>query len=192
MVLYVNSCVRKDSRTARLARAVLQHLKEDVVELRIDSEQMNPLDEEAVDFRNQCIEEGRMTDPIFFYAKQFASADLIVMSAPFWDFSFPAMLKVYIENICVPGITFRYNDMGIPQGMCKAKKLIYVSTSGGPFFGDFSYDYIRDLAQKQFGIPETFLVKTENLDLPETDVEKALEDTIQDLDRLFGKPGDTL
>ena len=185
MVLYVNSCVRTDSRTARLARAVLKHLKEDVVELRIDSEHMNPLDEEAVDFRNQCIEEGRMTDPIFFYAKQFASADTIVISAPFWDSSFPAMLKIYIENICVPGITYQYNDKGMSEGMRKAKKLVFVTTSGGHFIPDFGYNYIREMAQKKFGIQETYLVMAENLDLPGTDQEKVLEEAIGNLDKLI-------
>ena len=183
MVLYVNSCVRTDSRTDRLARAVLSHLKEDVVELRIDSEGMSPLNEEAVNYRNQCIEEGRMTDPMFFYAKQFAAADTIVISAPFWDYSFPAILKIYIENISVPGVTFHYDDQGIPQGMCKAKKIIYVSTSGGPFFPEYGYDYIKALAQIQFGIEEACLVVAEGLDLPETDVEKVLEETIRNLDQ---------
>ena len=185
MVLYVNSCVRTNSRTARLARAVLSHLKEDVVELRIDSEEIAPLDEEAVDYRNQCIEEGRMTDPVFFYAKQFAAADTIVISAPFWDFSFPAILKIYIENISVPGVAFSYDDQGIPQGMCKAKKIIYVSTSGGPFFPEYGYDYIKALAQTQFGIEEACLVVAEGLDLPETDVEKTLEEAIRNLDQIL-------
>ena len=185
MVLYVNSCVRSNSRTDRLARAVLSHLKEDVVELRIGSEEMKPLDEEAVDYRNQCIEEGRMTDPVFFYAKQFAAADIIVISAPFWDFSFPAILKTYIENISVPGVTFHYDDQGIPRGMCKAKRIIYVSTSGGPFFPEYGFDYIRAIAHDQFGIEDACLVVAERLDLPETDVEKALEETIRDLDQIL-------
>ena len=43
------------------------------------------------------------------YAKQFAGADTIVIAAPFWDLSFPAILKTYIENIYVTGIVSRYS-----------------------------------------------------------------------------------
>ena len=33
-----------------------------------------------------------------------ANADKIVIAAPFWDMSFPSLLKVYIENIYTIGI----------------------------------------------------------------------------------------
>lgn len=46
---------------------------------------------------------------MFKYAHEFANADLIVIAAPFWDLSIPALLKVYIENIAVDGITFEYS-----------------------------------------------------------------------------------
>ena len=45
-------------------------------------------------------------DHIFDYAKDFAKADTIVIAAPFWDLSFPASLKCYIEAINILGITF--------------------------------------------------------------------------------------
>lgn len=182
MIVYINSCVRHASRTARLARALLKNLKDDIVELRLEDEHLEALTEEAVDFRNQCIEEGRMNDPVFFYAKQFAAADTIVISAPFWDYSFPALLKIYIENISVPGITFEYSDQGIARGLCKAKKLYYVTTAGGPHFPEYGYDYVKALARMQFGIPETELVCAENLDLVGMDPEQIVEDAIRSLE----------
>ena len=42
-------------------------------------------------------------------------ADTIVIAAPFWDFSFPAALKIYIENIYVTGIVSRYGSDGRPE-----------------------------------------------------------------------------
>ncbi|MGN0989033.1 MAG: NAD(P)H-dependent oxidoreductase [Eubacteriales bacterium] len=36
---------------------------------------------------------------MFSYAKQFESVDVIVIFAPYWNLSFPASLKTYIENI---------------------------------------------------------------------------------------------
>ena len=64
-------------------------------------------------------------------------------------------LKAYLENITVSGITFEYSDQGIPQSLCKAKTLHYVTTSGG-YIGqnDFGFSYVKALAKNFFGINE--------------------------------------
>ena len=46
----------------------------------------------------------------------------------------------------------------MPVGLCRAKKLWYVATSGGPFYPQYSYHYLRDLCKMAFGIPETALL----------------------------------
>ena len=43
---------------------------------------------------------------------------------------FPSILKVYLEHVCVTGITFHYVGYET-QGLCKAKKAVYISTAGG-------------------------------------------------------------
>ena len=53
--------------------------------------------------RERLLETGELTHPRFRYAHQFKNADRIVIAAPFWDLSFPALLKVYIENVSVQG-----------------------------------------------------------------------------------------
>ena len=98
------------------------------------------------------------------YAGQFANADEIVIAAPYWDLSFPAILKAYLEQITVAGITFEYAD-GRPRGLCKAKHLTYVTTSGGPILDDFGYEYVKALAQKFYGIPQTKAYRAMNLDV---------------------------
>ena len=101
---------------------------------------------------------------MFYYAKQFAEADEIVIAAPFWDLSFPAILKAYIEQITVSGITFECIG-GRRCGLCKAKSLTYVTTSGGPVFADFGYEYIKALAKSFYGIGETKAYRAMNLDV---------------------------
>ena len=101
---------------------------------------------------------------MFYYAKQFAEADEIVIAAPFWDLSFPAMLKIYMEQITVSGITFEYIN-GRPSGLCKANRLTYITTSGGPIFADFGYEYIKALAKNFYGISETKAYRAMNLDV---------------------------
>lgn len=132
------------------------------------------------------IEEKDYTDPYFMYAKQFAEAECIVIAAPFWDFSFPALLKNYIESICVTGITFEYTDDGIPRGLCKANTLYYITTAGGPIYNyEYGFGYVKGLAQQLFGIPNAFLFKAENLDIIGNDVESIIEEAKSEIDRFF-------
>ena len=111
---------------------------------------------------------------MFRYARQFAQADEIVIAAPFWDLSFPAKLKIYLEQITVSGITFKYMG-GRPKGLCKAKKLTYVTTSGGPIFDDFGYTYVKALAQKFYGIEKSEAVRAMDLDVDMISADELME-----------------
>jgi FMN-dependent NADH-azoreductase len=98
-----------------------------------------------------------------------------VIAAPYWDMMFPAVLKNYLENILVSGITFCYSDQGRPQSLCKAKALHYVTTAGG-FIGqnDFGFTYAQALSQSFFGITEIHRYSAEGLDIFGTDVEAVM------------------
>ncbi|MBQ7193498.1 MAG: NAD(P)H-dependent oxidoreductase [Synergistaceae bacterium] len=112
----------------------------------------------------------------------FASADEIVIAAPYWDLSFPASLKNYVEAINVVGLTFGYGEDGRPYGLCRAKRLVYVTTAGGPILNEaYGYGYVRELAQGFYGIPEVVLVKAEGLDIVGADVEGILGEAVRGL-----------
>ena len=175
MTLFINCCVREESRTDRLARAVLQKLGGNFTEIKLYEENLKPLYRETLNKRTALIEQSDYSDPMFDYAKQFASADTIVIAAPYWDLSFPATLKIYIENIYVTGIVSAYDESGMPVGLCKAKDLYYVTTAGGPYDPTYSYGYIESLVKNFFGIPETHLVKAEMLDIEGYDAEEILK-----------------
>ena len=178
MTLYINCCARKESRTNRLAKVVLQKLGEDFTELNLYEENLRPLDLGKLNHRTELIEREDFSDKMFDCAKQFANADTIMIAAPYWDLSFPAPLKNYIENIYVTGIVSAYNENGLPVGLCKANYLYYVTTAGGPYDPTYSYGYIESLAKNFFGIPKTHLVKAEMLDIAGNDAEKNLNDAI--------------
>lgn len=178
MILYINACVRKDSRTDRIARALLDKLGEDHEELYLSDMNLQPLDEEKLNKRTHLIERSNYDDPLFDYAKQFAEADTVVIATPFWDLSFPAILKTYLENIYVIGVVSEYGADGKPYGLCKADKLYYVTTAGGPYMSDYSYDYIKELATVCFGIKETELIKAEMLDVEGFDADEIVRSTI--------------
>ncbi len=142
---------------------------------------LQPLNEEALKKRTELLAEHDYQNRMFDLARQFANADKIVIAAPHWDLSFPAILKIYIENVYVTGIVSKYDEHGRPQGMCRAEKLYYVTTSGGPLIEDYGYGYIKNLMTDFWGIKETALVKAEMLDVMGFDPEKIITDTINSL-----------
>lgn len=51
--------------------------------------------------------------PILKYAYQFLDADKYIIASPLWNLGIPAILKAYIDYICITGITFKYTSVGI-------------------------------------------------------------------------------
>jgi len=180
MVLYINSCVRAESRTDKIARALLEKLGE-YEEVCLSEIGLKPLDEETLQRRNDYISARDYSNSMFDLSKQFANADIIVISAPHWDLSFPALLKLYIENIYVTGIVSKYDENGAPLGLCKAERLFYVTTSGGPLIEEFGYGYVRELMTKYMGVKETSLIKAEMLDVDGFDPERIVSDIINEI-----------
>ena len=173
-ILFINACVRENSRTLALAKNVMKDMGGEITELNLELENIAPLNRELLKKRDGLIREGKLDDSMFRYANQFANADEIVIAAPFWDLSFPAKLKIYLEQIAVAGISFKYVN-GKPAGLCKAQKLTYVTTSGGPIFADFGYTYVKSLAQLFYGIKKTVAVRAMNMDVEMITAEDLLE-----------------
>ncbi len=63
---------------------------------------------------------------------QYVAADKYVYVSPMWNFSFPPILKAYIDAICVSGKTFKYTENG-PVGLLTDKKAIHIQASGGVY-----------------------------------------------------------
>lgn len=177
--------MRKDSRTDRLARALLAKLGDEVTELYLPTLPLSPLDGEMLEWRTAQVEARDFSSPYFDLAKQFAAADTIVVSAPFWDLSFPAKLKVYFENIYIIGLTSSYDQNGVPVGLCRADTLYYVSTAGGPFFPEYGFHYVRDLTTRCFGVKTAKAVIAEGLDIVGNDADAILQDAIHTLDTIL-------
>ena len=183
-ILYIDACVRKNSRTRSLADYVLTKLDGAVTTLRLAEESLPPLNTEALAERERLIAAKELSDAAFRPAAQFAQADMVVVAAPYWDLSFPALLRAYWETIAVCGVTFEYRK-GIPHGLCRAQKLFYVTTAGGSIRHNFGFDYVRTLAEEFYSVPEVIFFSAEGLDIHGTDVPSVLAQTRQQIDAYF-------
>ena len=139
-LLFVNCCISQrgeSSRTLALAKAYLAAFRAKHPEAEVETvtpEQMlalKPFDPEMLNERDALARAGTFDAPVYDLARQFAGADHIVVAAPYWDMSYPAALRTYIEYISANGLAYHY-EMDGSHGDCAAERLVYL-TSGGDF-----------------------------------------------------------
>ena len=180
-VLFVDCCIRREhSRSKQLADFFLGELEKQgeykIETLCLMDENLSYFSEGFFLQREALLAEGKLDHPRFRYAHQFAEADKIVIAAPFWDLSFPALLKVYIENLCVDSITFHTDEHGL-HGLCKADHMVFL-TARGAFYTDSPLEqgsrYLEQMAGF-FGIEKYDCVAAEGLDIGVWPVEELMD-----------------
>jgi len=70
------------------------------------------------------------------FTKQFVDSDIVIVAYPMYNFSMPASVKAYFDMILLKGKTWDMNASGYVQ-LCKGKKLVLISTSGGVYSEEF-------------------------------------------------------
>lgn len=183
-LLFVNACIRGEkSRTFELCQDYLKKFGDakegqdwEIEEINLNEMEIKPLDKEELTKRDELLKVGNTDDPMFDLAKQLIQADHILIGAPYWDFSFPAKLKIYLERCSVTGVTFVYSPEGIPEGKCRANEVIYLTTAGSPI-GEYNlgYDYVKGLCSL-FGIDKKYFASAEGIDIIGNDVKKIMDE----------------
>ena len=171
-LLWINACMRGEgkSRTDGLCREFLSAWKEhnpdgEVVERDLTQAGLPILTAELAQARDAAVQENQMDSPLLEIARELAGADCVVIGAPYWDLAFPAVLKVYLEWASTLNITFHYTQTGASEGLCKADDLLYITTAGGPVWGqNFGFDYVKALGA-MLGIGNAQCVVAEDLDV---------------------------
>ena len=185
-ILLVNACVRPESRTMELAKELLKHLDGVVEEVNIEKEKILPLTNAQMEKRQAATDAGKTDLAMMKYAWQFAEADEIVVAAPYWDLSFPAILKAYFEQITVSGVTFKNMGDGSYKKLCKAKKLYYVMTAGGPIYEpNMGFEYVKTLVSEFYGINDITLFSAEMLDVDGADINAIMKEPKARVDKYF-------
>jgi len=96
--------------------------------------------------------------------KELQDADTILIGAPIYNFSIPAVLKAWIDMIARARLTFRYTENG-PEGLLQGKIVYVVISSGGVAVGsdyDFASPYLRQ-ALAFVGITDVEFIAAEQL-----------------------------
>ncbi|MBW8307150.1 MAG: NAD(P)H-dependent oxidoreductase [Thiobacillus sp.] len=73
------------------------------------------------------------------------AADVLVIATPIYNFSVPASLKAWIDQVARARLTFRYTEHG-PQGLLTGKKAYVLVATGGTEVGsgiDFATPWLK-------------------------------------------------
>jgi len=123
---------------------------------------------------------------------QFLEADKVIFAAPFWNLSYPPMLKAYIDTICINGKTFHYTESG-PEGLVPDKPCLLIETRGGIYSKgpsaelEFSQRYLKTI-MGFMGIKNFQSVIAEGLDIDPNkrrDIIKKAEEELVTLSKTF-------
>ena len=176
--MIIDSCMREES----LTRVILDAAKEvlstryDIETIDVNALALPPVSPEVLEERTS----GVVPEETVAIARKIASADRIVIAAPFWDMSFPAVLKAFFENMSLYNVTFT-DDGSTCTGLCKCQKELYITTRGMDIptgdFRDHGSSYLKALSSL-WGLGEVITVAAWNLDyMPAEKVAEKVRET---------------
>lgn len=180
-LFYIDSCLRSGSKTKRIADALIYRLSD---KYEVDTIRLSEYDFPVV--KNDILNErsnGYVPEEYVQIARKIAAADRLVISAPFWDMSFPSALKVFLENMSLFNMTFASNEKEC-YGLCKAEKVLYITTRGMNIkTGDEmeqATPYIKAIS-KLWGLGELFVIAAENMDYSTNEqIEEKIQNAIEE------------
>jgi len=187
-VLYIkaNSKPEDMSRTFKISENFIEaykrfHPEDEITVLDLYKEGINFLSTEGV-LLHIPKEEDR-NHPILKYAYQFVEADKYIFAEPLWNLGIPAILKAYIDYICITNITFKYTENG-PVGLCAGKKAVNITSRGGEYSqGYFAQLEMGDKYLKNIlgflGITDFTTISAEKLDVYGQDVDAIVGNAVK-------------
>ena len=164
-LIVIDACMRDgESRTRRILEPLAAELgkRYEIETIVLDGDDYRAVGRKTLAERNSGYVPGKIVEQ----AKKIAAADRLVIAAPFWDMSFPAILKVFIENMSLFNITFRDNGTYF-EGLCRCEKVLYITTrgmnvrTGDPL--DAATPYLKALGTL-WGLGEVIPIAAENMD----------------------------
>ena len=138
-IYQIDSSARKEGSTSRaLAKKLLNKIKkpeDEVIYRDLDDEMVfvTGLTESGmnIDAKDQNENHKKMFELSDRLVKELKESDVIIISAPIYNYGPPATLKAWSDLAARVGETFRFKPNGRREGLLKNKKAYLVITSGG-------------------------------------------------------------
>ena len=182
-IYQIDSSARKEGSTSRaLAKKLLDKIKkpEDEVTYRdLDDEMVfvSGLTESGmkIDKKDQTEHHKKMFKLSDTLVKELKESDIIIISAPIYNYGPPATLKAWSDLAARVGETFRFKPNGRREGLLKDKRAYLVITSGGTklnSYEDFLTPWLKFILNF-FGIEKIDIICADQMAL---DYEKSIRD----------------
>ena len=182
-IYQIDSSARKEGSTSRaLAKKLLDKIKkpeDEVVYRDLDNEMVfvSGLTESGmkIDKKDQTEHHKKMFELSDTLVKELKESDIIIISAPIYNYGPPATLKAWSDLAARVGETFRFKSNGRREGLLKNKQAYLVITSGGTKLNskeDFLTPWLKFILNF-FGIEK---VKTISADQMALDYEKSIKE----------------
>lgn len=156
-ILHLDSAVTgEDSVSRKLTAEIVSKLKSQKPDATVNYRDLNdgvPAIDNAfyksvrLAPENPTAEQQKLIDISDAFLKEIQDADVLVLGSPVYNFTIPAQLKNWIDQIARAGVSFRYTAEG-PEGLLKGKRAIIAYSSAGTPLGseiDFASGYLRHI-----------------------------------------------
>tara|TARA_X000001036_G_scaffold252471_1_gene234966 strand:+ start:142 stop:723 length:582 start_codon:yes stop_codon:yes gene_type:complete len=190
-IYQIDSSARKDGSTSRaLAKKLLNKIKkpEDEVIYRDLNDEMvfvSGLTESGmnIDEKDQNENHKKMFKLSDQLVKELKESDVIIISAPIYNYGPPATLKAWSDLAARVGETFRFKPNGRREGLLNNKRAYLVITSGGTKLNsneDFLTPWLKYILNF-FGIEKIDIICADQMAL---DYEKSIKDAEQQIENI--------
>jgi len=190
-ICQIDSSARKKGSTSRaLAKKVLDKIKkpgDEVIYRDLDDEMLfvSGLTESGmkIDEKDQTEEHKKMFNLSDKLVKELKDSDVIIISAPIYNYGPPATLKAWSDLAARVGETFRFKPDGRREGLLKNKRAYLVITSGGTKLNskeDFLTPWLKYILNF-FGIEKVDVISADQMALDYEKSIKAAEEQIHNL-----------
>ena len=190
-IYQIDSSARKDGSTSRaLAKKLLNKIKksEDEVVYRDLNDEMvfvSGLTESGmnIDEKDQNENHKKMFQLSDQLVKELKESDVIIISAPIYNYGPPATLKAWSDLAARVGETFKFKSNGRREGLLKNKRAYLVITSGGTKLNsneDFLTPWLKHILNF-FGIEKIDIICADQMAL---DYEKSIKDAEQQIENI--------
>ena len=191
-IYQIDSSARKDGSTSRaLAKKVLEKIKkpeDDVIYRDLNDEMVfvTGLTESGmnIDQKDQNENHKKMFKLSDQLVKELKESDVIIISAPIYNYGPPATLKAWSDLAARVGETFRFKPNGRREGLLKNKRAFLVITSGGTKLNsseDFLTPWLKFILNF-FGIEKVDIISADQMAL---DYEKSIKEAEAQIENLF-------